>query len=555
MQSMQNISAVESGFALSPTMRKDINAHSETYAQMQRLISDKRMGEDSYQQVNFAKEVQFGAYQRSDSYSNQWQQLNGAGEHGEQAAKYLEQMVAERRGLVDSYLRDFFDMSQKLAGKLDLENLNSVDLDMLITNVSEGRQASENADGSLLPQSEMLNQFWIDNKQQLNVIKQNHADIYNLPTHLSQWLDQNNIDRPLEVDVLAEKYRYSAFNGRAEQPEALASISDALIGSSAGGLFELTELNVEMISFLGDAKQAANQVATMMVRGEERQALSNYLQVYEPIAERFNQDVATVLEPRFTLQDLMDNMIAGRDLATTYNGDPHPQKQLIDDFANANANKDALLSISDMQSGLSERTKTSDWMKDETNAQRAYAKVKDLYGFERWETGDLARSSRGYRKFSQDTMNVDMSYHVGGKVLTSQQWQQKLGQEAISLENRLIKMLADIKGLGADVPLNFEQLIANFKDNKPLGLKADGKPHPFAEQIAIIFKTQMSDLADYVDSLWLQDKLPPQEVPEEQSAAKFITDMVDMIAESKKVWSFEELLAIGDEESSVVSSK
>ncbi|MCJ8298439.1 MAG: hypothetical protein MJK13_05800 [Pseudomonadales bacterium] len=49
MQSIQNISAVESGFAMGPTMRKDINAQSETYQQMKQLIIDNRMGENSYQ--------------------------------------------------------------------------------------------------------------------------------------------------------------------------------------------------------------------------------------------------------------------------------------------------------------------------------------------------------------------------------------------------------------------------------------------------------------------------------------------------------------------------
>ncbi|MCJ8298438.1 MAG: hypothetical protein MJK13_05795 [Pseudomonadales bacterium] len=502
--------------------------------------------------MNFAKEVQFGAYQRSDNFSNQWQQLTSAGDHGEQSAKYLEKMVAERRGLVDSYLRGFFDMSQQLATELDLENLNSVDLDMLIANVSAGRQASENSDGSLLPQAEMLNQFWTENKQQLSELQQNHADIYNLPTHLSQWLDQNNIDRPLEVDILAEKFRYSAFNGQAGQPQALAEISDALIGSSVGGLIELNEIGIGMISFLGDARQAANQVAAMMVRDDERQELRNYLQAYEPLAKGFNQDVATELKPRFTFQDLLDNLLAGKDLATTYSGEPHPQRQLIEDFANANT--DALQRISGMQNGLSERINVSEWMKDETNAQRAYNKVKDLYGFERWETGELARSARGYRKFAQDSISADMNYHVGGQVLNSQQWQRLLGEEANALGKRLTNLLSNIKGLGADQSLSFEQLIANFKDNQPLGLMADGKPHPYAEQIEIIFNEQKSELADYVDSQWLRDKLPPQAPKDEQSAAQFITEMVGMIAESKKVWTFEELLKIGDE-SSVASSK
>jgi hypothetical protein len=368
MQSIQNVGHIKGGLALSSAMRQNINAHSETAEQMKQLISDKRMGVDSYLQASFTEDIQFGAYQRSNNYSNQWHNLNSSGEHGEQAAKYLEQMVAERRGLVDSYLDGFFDLSQQLASKLDQNNLNKVDLEMLMTNISEGRQASENADGSLLPQSELLNQFSQDNQQALTDLQQNHAQIYSLPTHLSQWLDQNSIDRPLEVDVLAEKFRYSAFNGESQQPDALANISDSLTTSTAGGLIELNELDVEMISFLGDAKQAANQVAAMLVRDEERQELRDYLQEYQPLADRFNQDIATVLEPRFTMQDLIDNLIAGKDAATTYNDAVHPQRQLIEDFANLN--KDILHEISDRQVGLSDKTTISEWMKDQSNAQR-----------------------------------------------------------------------------------------------------------------------------------------------------------------------------------------
>jgi hypothetical protein len=172
--------------------------------------------------------------------------------------------------------------------------------------------------------------------------------------------------------------------------------------------------------------------------------------------------------------------------------------------------------------------------------------VKDLYGFERWETGELARSSRGYRKYSQDSINNEMIYHVGGRQLNAQQWQQQLAGEAHDLAKRLTEQLADIKGLGADQPLSFDQLMANFKDNKPLGLMADGQPHPFSEQIEIIFNQQMSDLADYADSQWLRDKSPIQVTNKDQSAPEFIADIVEMITLSKKVWTFDEMLNIDD---------
>ncbi|MFT5708971.1 MAG: hypothetical protein ACI9ES_003278 [Oceanospirillaceae bacterium] len=46
----------------------------------------------------------FETYQASESYNDQWHQLNGADTDRQQVAKSLEQMITEKGSNIDNYL-------------------------------------------------------------------------------------------------------------------------------------------------------------------------------------------------------------------------------------------------------------------------------------------------------------------------------------------------------------------------------------------------------------------------------------------------------------------
>lgn len=530
--------------------QRALDAEIETSDKMKQLMKDQVMGENSWRLGSMSKQSNFSVYQDSESINDQWQFLNNSGPEGEKAAQYLVQMMTQKRDLIDDYLKSYDVMTHQLSFLVNADNIKKTDLESILNNVKAGRLAAENADGSLLPQAELINEFAAQNATELASLNTQSEQIYQQPKHLSHWLDQNNIDRPLAMDKLVDKSLYIGLNGKAEKSEELTAISDKY--SHLKGRFVLDELSPQMqeiqerlISaniFFGDSDYLLNQSARALMKGDEREALREYLQVSEPVANDFNDSIAKELTPRFTFQDIMDNIKAGRDPAAIYNASgyqKHPQSELIDSYVKEHNN--SLQIIAKMQTYLETPSSVEQWLTAPANADRAYQQVEDIYGIERWETGELSRSARFYRKYAEDQFRADSTYYIGQEPTSASDWKKRLQKEAIALGEELEGILRNSQSVSPE-PFTMDQLIANFRKAKPLGLMADGTLHPDAARIEAAFKDKQLELADYVDGTWLREGLPLSTQSAEDKSQQTVKDVVKMIKESREVWEFDALL-------------
>jgi hypothetical protein len=537
-------------FTITEQGKRALDAQIETSEKMKQLMKDQVMGESSWRFGSMSEQSNFSVYQDSESTNDQWQFLNNSGLEGKQAAQYLVQMITEKRDLIDDYLKNYDVMTHELSFLVKADNLKNTDLESILNNVKAGRLAAQNADGSLLPQAPLINEFATQNATQLASLNAQSEQIYQQPKHLSHWLDQNNIDRPLSMDKLVDRSLYIGLNGKAEKSEELTAISDKY--SDLKGRFILDELSPEMqeiqarlISanvFFGDSDYLLKQSARALMKGDERAALREYLQVSEPIANDFNDSIAKLLTPRFTFQDIMDNIKAGREPAATYTPDgyqTHPQSALINSYATANNN--SLQIVATMQHLLEKPSSVEQWLKTSENEDRAYQQVEDIYGIERWETGELSRSARFYRKYAEDQFRPDSTYYIGLEQISAFDWKQRIQEEAIALGEELDSLLRNSQATSPE-PFTMDQLIANFRKAKPLGLMADGTLHPDSARIEAAFKDKQLQLADYVDGTWLREGLPLSTLSTEEKSQQTVKEVVKMIKDSREVWEFDALL-------------
>ncbi|MEH6446243.1 MAG: hypothetical protein V7784_20300 [Oceanospirillaceae bacterium] len=96
------------------------------------------MGGDSWMLGGVQNERGLEAYQASESYNDQWHQLNGADTDGQQVAKYLEQMITEKRSNIDNYLKNQDVLAAEIWSIVKLENSKSIDLKPILDNVKVG---------------------------------------------------------------------------------------------------------------------------------------------------------------------------------------------------------------------------------------------------------------------------------------------------------------------------------------------------------------------------------------------------------------------------------
>lgn len=525
--------------------RRAIDAEMETSKVVQQLKEDRVMGESSWRLGSVTKESNFSIYQDSESINDQWQYLNKQGSEGEQAAKYLAQMVTEKRDLIDSYLKSYDVMTHELSFLVKADNIKDIDLATVLENVKAGRAASENADGSILPQSELIDDFAARNAQQISTVNTQIEQIYQQPKTLAHWLDHNNIDRPLSMDKLVDQSKYMHLNGKAEKSETLTAISDQYgILKGEYGL-EDTMLDILGVKFVG-MDFTKRVTSTPIRRNDDREALRQYLQTSEPIANSFNDSIATQLTPRFTFQDILDNLKEGRDPASVYTSEGyqvHPQAELIDNYVVNNQSQ--LQTVMDMQVALENPLTYEQWIAIPENEDRVFQKIEELYGIERWEVGELSRGERFYRRYAQDEFRADATYYDGSEPITAAQWKEGLTQEAVALAKELESLLKQAQGTNPE-PLTMEQLIANFRKGEPLGLLADGSMHPAAASIEAAFESEKLKLADYVDSQWLRDGAPHLTQSQEERSQEIVDDVFKMIKDSQAVWEFDTLMGVMD---------
>jgi len=186
-------------------------------------------------------------------------------------------------------------------------------------------------------------------------------------------------------------------------------------------------------------------------------------------------------------------------------------------------------------------------MQNEENADRAYREVQSQYGLERWEQGKLARRGSGRLGesgflFNRESFENADTFSIGDKQYSRQEWKEMLQEKAHELENSLLKKLHSAQSDTSGDRLDLDQLIDNFRNGRPLGSLPDGSLHPAADKIEQYFGGLSEQLAAYIDSEWLRDGSfkPPEET--EQTSDEIATELLALIAESRKAWSFDTLM-------------
>lgn len=538
-----------------------IHAHSATSSEVYELVEENLIGENTtaLNAMSAGAMDNFRVTQWSEQVNSQWWGLMGEGDAGKEAAGYLEQMTTERRTIANNYLDDFYTLSNTLGDTLQDDYPKSADLDQLMDNVAAGRKPSENADGTTLPKADIIEAFWSDNKAAIDELNGHYDALKEFPQHLSDWLDENKVERSLAVDQAVEKHRFSGMNGSYQAAETLVGSAGYRLNSRTDGSSDATngELPVmkdifnmpksslsnseaseslarrmvEVALRVGDAGMLKHAVSSEMMHNERSALLTDYQQQYQALSERFYAEVGE-LEPRFSVQDLLDNLAAGQNGTLQADGTTHPQAEKITAFINNDS--DALSSVSDQQQALDEFPKTrSEWLDNPENSRHAEQIVRDTYGLEPWENG---MNSRGLR--SSAWMGPD----------AFQQMSPESRQQAVDQARQRGEHLSDLvtRTLLSNSP-SLNEVLDNFRNGRPLGLQSDGSIHPQQAALEQVFRDNEDTFIAHIDSLWMlgqQTNLSMVDYHKWMTSDRvgdFAQELVDLIEQSREAIDFDEL--------------
>ncbi|MDI3324567.1 hypothetical protein QKW35_09280 [Pontibacterium granulatum] len=541
-----------------------IHAHSATREEFQELKAEGLVGENSsglnVMSVNTMD--RFRITQWSEEINSLWWGLSGEGELGRQAAGYLEQMTAERRQIASSYMDDFFSLSNTLAENLQDNYPASTDLDELLDNVLAGRKPSENSDGSLVPKADKVEAFWVENRDQIDAMQQTYEDLKACPDNLSGWLDEKQIERPLAMDQLVEKHRYSGLNGKYAGAQGLLDSTSFQLSAGGDGqqlenfgplgipmdtmdmpLLERYDLeaanammqhSIDLALRLGDAGMMKHAVASELMHSERRAILADYQTSFQSMSTAFYDQLGE-LEPRFSLQDLLDNVAADNEVAMLEDGSEHPQAEQIQAFVKSVDSQ--LTTLVDKQQRMDQLPRTRlEWQAIPENNRLAQQVVYQQYGLEPWETG---RNSRAIRP--EQWMGLDHFEGAGAAT------QERLLSEAHQRMVRLQDLVLDARRFSGDVSFDLDQLIDNFRSGQPLGLTDAGQLHPNSQAIEEMFRANEEEFVAYIDTLWMlgkQDNLSMVDYRSwmtEDNRAGFAEELLDLIVQSRQALNFDEL--------------
>jgi len=540
-----------------------VHARNAVSSEVQELIDEKLIGEQSRANPFYSSENMdsFDVTQWSNSHNSQWWALMGEGEVGEQAAGYLEQMLDERRDKAANYLNQFFQLAGTLAEQLQDEGAPSAEFDQILDNVAAGRSPTQLSDGSELPKADQINAFWQQNQAAIETLNQQYQALKDAPAELDDWIDQNGISRSPELNQLLGEHRYSGFNGYYEDSEALlqssghnlnmnAGISDLaadkadllrpmhLFGPFAGGLgtqanADLRQHSLTVAMRLGDAGMLKNAVGTQMMNAERQQLLTEYNQIYQPVADDFYQSMQD-LEPAVALQDLLESMSNNTEADLLASGEPHPQADRIQQFIDDH--RFQLNAVNNSQEKLDALARTpGEWLQQAGNTQKAEQAVFQEYGLEPWESGMNARWLR------PGTWTGTQEFSSAGA-----ERQQQLVNAAQSRENHLQSAVQEALAGSDFQDFDMAQLLDNYRFNRPLAMTADGSVHPRSEAIEAMFEQNEDMFIAHIDSQWLlgkEDNLSRVDYNQWMTydrAEGYADELLALIQQSQQVISFEQ---------------
>lgn len=541
-----------------------IHAHSATRSEFQELKAEGLVGENSsgLNVMSVDTMDRFRVTQWSEELNSLWWGLSGEGELGQKAAGYLEQMTGERRQIATDYMDAFFSLSNTLGEKLQDSYPASTDLDELLDNVAAGRKPTENADGSEVPKAEQVAAFWDENHDQIAALQQTYEALKAFPENLSDWMDEHKVERPLALDQLVEKHRYSGLNGKYESAEGLLETASFQLRAAGDGelqkpsgtlaipmnMIDMPLLNgrnleatntmmqhsIDLALRLGDAGMMKHAVASEMMHNERRAALADYQGRFQSMSSSFYDQLGG-LEPHFSLQDLLDNLLAGKDVATLDDGGEHPQAEQIRAFV---AGVDSqLTALVEKQQKMDDLPRTRlEWQAVPANNQRAQQVVYQQYGLEPWETGMNSRALRPGQW-------MGLNFFEGANAATREQLMDEAHQRMLRLQD----LVLGSQGLNGGQAFDLDRLIENFRSGQPLGLMENGQLHPNRLAIDQMFRANEEEFVAYIDTLWMlgkQDNLSMVDYRSwmtEENRAGFAEELLDLIAQSRQALNFDAL--------------
>ncbi|WP_027855139.1 hypothetical protein [Marinobacterium litorale] len=535
-----------------------IQAKSATHKEVYDLVNQGLVGEFTTSMAFMSDEGMHRVEmtQWSEQANNQWWALMEAGPAGVEAAGYLEQMVEQRRGYAAAYLDDYFSLSYKLAETLDEEFPVSVELDQLAENALAGRSPSENANGSMLPNADTLNRFWQENQPAIEKMLEQYENLKQVPGHLGDWLDQQQIPRSEEVDKVIEMHRYSGLEGSRERSEALASTAVYQMEREGnGGLVEsdarfnvfndvygrhqangtldpqaardLSQRFIEIGLRVGDANMLKNAVSSQMYNSEKQSLIQSYQTLYQPLSDEFYR-VFSDVDPALNLQDLLDNVKAGNPIGQQPDGSTHPAADALNAFAEQH--KLGIQAVADLQRKLDEFPQSRvEWQRIEENGRRAEQMVFQQYGLEPWEKGANARVLRDHAWQGVDYLNSQ-----------PEEIRQSLISDAQARFNQLTQKFFALRASHPDMQMTLDQLIENFRFNRPAATLNEGGLSSAQNALEQFMDDNTQLIIDHIDSSWLlgkQDNLSQIDYAQwmdSERAEQYAHTLLELIEESRQ---------------------
>ena len=510
---------------LNPDLVGRVSQNTATVREFNELRSEGLIGEQSgaLQETNPRNSYDDPIVQQeklrfwSERTNTQWWAMMEDGAVGQQAAAYLAQMTTEKRQTAADYLASFHDLSNAL--QADLSDVSgSADLDQLLDNVAAGRSPTLNADGSSVEFAEQIEQFWQAQQTKISEVEQQYEDLKAFPQHLSEWLDSKQIERSTEVDAMVEKHRYSGLNGLREHSEALKesyrfNIRDGeeaqkIAPSELGGIrskdnFSLfdallfsfpvhedyTKRSIQMALMMGDAGAMKNALATGMMQQEQQSQLAKYSNIYGTLSANIQGQMQGI-EPSISLQEILDNLAAGKDPAMLPGDNLHPDADKIRDVTAKFAG--LINAVQTQQQQFESAPKTvKEWLAEGKNSQMLDQMVYNQFSLEPWESGSNSRMFRD----SASAPGLNFFIHQG------EEYQQKIIDEAVERRDRLEKEL--FRYTGGDSALDLETVLHNFRFNLPLGLMENGEIHDTSYSLKAFIEDNMDDIANHIDWSWV----------------------------------------------------
>ncbi|MGD9860128.1 MAG: hypothetical protein AB7S90_08730 [Marinobacterium sp.] len=536
-----------------------IQARTAIHKEINDLVSQGLVGEYTTTLAMMTEEglQRFEITQWSEQANNQWWALMEAGPAGVEAASYLEQMVAQRRGYAGAYLDDYFTLSYRLAEALDEDFPVSVELDQLAENALAGRHPSENADGTRLAKEERLNQFWQENQSDIETMLEHYENLKQVPDHLGDWLDQQQISRSEAVDQVIEMHRYAGLEGARERSDALANTAVYQLNrDGAGGLSDdlsrfmvfnditahhwanetfdpqaYADLSHRMIEIglrIGDANMLKNAVSGQLYHSDKQALIQSYQTLYQPMRDQFYSALSD-LEPEVNLQDLLDNIKHGDPVGQLPDGSLHPQQDRLEAFVAQHSL--SLESIANKQLQLDEFPRSRlEWQKIEANGRRAEQLVYQQYGLEPWEKGTNSRTLRELSWQGVDYLNSQPD-----------DIRQNLINDAKARLELLMQQFMSLRAEHPGLTMTLEQLIDNFRFNRPAGQLAEGGLSSAQQALEAFLNDNEPLIVDYIDSSWLlgkQDNLSQIDYArwmDSERASRYADTLLNLIEQSRRV--------------------